>query len=361
MQINSLESTIVIPDQFEKTFSSVLKKDFARSRFFIVVDTNTRKLCLPLLANIAKLKDAVIIEVPDGEDNKSTTSLIAIWEALSKNGADRQSVVINLGGGVLCDMGGFAAATFKRGISFINIPTTLLSQVDASVGGKLGINFNGLKNEVGLFKVADYVFINTDFLKTLDYENLISGFAEMIKHAIINSLQHWNKLEKTTVKEGAIDYAQINKLIVKSIFIKNDFVQRDPAEKDIRKALNFGHTIGHAFESFLLHKGHPVLHGIAVAHGMVCEAYLSYSCLKLSKNSFERIANYVLKHYPPIQFHKNDFEELYRLMMHDKKNKNNKINFTLIPEIGNVSINQKVLKRDVFKALQYHLEMIENL
>lgn len=353
MQIASLESIVFIPENFGEELSKVIDKDFNGNKVFISVDENTRKHCLPILQKTDNLKDAYIIETQSGEDNKSPQSLVHIWQNLSENGADRNSVLINLGGGMLCDLGGFAASTFKRGIRFINIPTTLLAQVDASVGGKLGINFNRLKNEVGLFKAPDYVFISSLFLKTLDKDNLLSGFSEMIKHALIYSASHWNKLKQIDIHTKQ-DFTSEKNLISRSIFIKNEFIKKDPIEKNIRKALNFGHTIGHAFESLLLEQKRPVLHGTAVAHGMICESYLSHKQMGLSKLQLKEIVTYILKHYPKIEFQANDFDALWELITHDKKNEKNRINFTLIPEIGNVAVNQACSRELVIESLSYY-------
>ncbi len=356
MQIASLDSNVYIPDNFQETLQLVLNKEFSTCKLFITVDENTKIHCLPMIKEFDLLKDAHIIETKSGEENKSPEMLVHIWQKLSENNADRNSVLINLGGGMLCDLGGFAASTFKRGIRFIHIPTTLLSQVDASVGGKLGINFNGLKNEVGLFKSPDVVFISSLFLKTLDNENMLSGFSEMIKHALIYSDSHWNKLKKIDINSN-LDFEQMKSLISRSIFIKNEFIKNDPVEKNIRKALNFGHTIGHAFESMLLYQKRPLLHGIAVAHGMICEAYISHKKLGLHTLKLKDIVNFILSIYPKISFEQTDFEQLFELMTHDKKNDANKINFTLLPAIGEVAVNVVCSREIVYEALNYYLEL----
>ena len=227
------------------------------------------RLCLPLLQDIALLKDAEQIVIGPEDVHKNLETLAYVWNQLSNRGATRHSLLINLGGGMVTDLGGFAAATFKRGIACINIPTTLLSMIDAAVGGKTGINFNGLKNEIGSFYPADQVMIDSQFLKTLDMPNLLSGYGEMLKHGLISQPSHWSEL--LTFDFAHIDYALLQKLIGQSVQVKEDIVEKDPYEQSIRKALNFGHTIGHAFESFALKTNHPVLHGYAVAWGMVCE------------------------------------------------------------------------------------------
>ena len=234
------------------------------SKIFVIVDENTKMHCLPLLS-FEGMPDYQLISIQAGEHHKNITTCNEIWEKLISADADRQSIVLNLGGGVIGDMGGFCAATFKRGIRFLQIPTTLLSQVDASVGGKLGIDFKEVKNAVGLFQNPEAVIIQPNFLQTLSYRELRSGFAEVIKHALIEDENQWKKLQNT-VDLKAIDFQE---LIHHSVLIKKLIVEEDPFELGIRKKLNFGHTIGHAIESFYLNSDDPLLHGEAIAWGMV--------------------------------------------------------------------------------------------
>ncbi|MCC6690576.1 MAG: 3-dehydroquinate synthase, partial [Bacteroidia bacterium] len=258
-----------------KQLSNQLKKtEYKKSIFFILVDQNTIVHCLPyLIAEVKSLKNAEIIEIESGEQNKNIKVCIELWKVLGEYQANRKSVIINLGGGVICDIGGFVASTFKRGIEFINIPTTLLAQVDASVGGKTGIDFNNFKNEIGVFNNPSAVIVNPYFLKTLSKKEYLSGFAEIIKHALIADLAYWEKILKTELS----DEVGIAELVKQSIAIKRKVVESDPHEKGLRKILNFGHTIGHALESYFLEKNESiVLHGEAVAAGMICEAYLSF-------------------------------------------------------------------------------------
>lgn len=350
MQINSLDSTVIISNNLEQMWQQAIKQ-CASNKLFITVDENTKKHCLPLIRYIKELKKAHIIETTSGEKNKNIASANVIWQQLSDNKADRQSLLINLGGGLLCDLGGFAASTFKRGIRFINIPTTLLACVDASIGGKLAINFNALKNEIGLFRSPDFVLIYTDFIKTLDYENILSGYSEMIKHSLIYSSSNWKTIQQLDVKN--IDYKLLNTLITKSIFIKNEFVKSDPREKNIRKALNFGHTIGHAIESYLIDKETPVSHGKAVAYGMLCESYLSYKKMGLQRSDLDQIAKFITAIYGAITIPDNQYDYLYELMTHDKKNEDTKILFTLISAIGTVEINKLCPQEDVYASLDY--------
>ena len=320
-----------------------------------MVDENTNNHCLPLLKNIEELKTAKIIEIKSGEEQKTIQTTQQIWSYLCDNHANRKSVIINLGGGVLCDMSGFAASTFKRGIDFVNIPTTLLSQVDASIGGKLGIDYKGFKNEIGLFKVPNFVVINSTFLKTINEENFVSGFAEMIKHALIYSSQHWGEIKQFDPYNP--DYKKLNKLLTQSVLIKNEFVTNDPREINIRKALNFGHTIGHAIESHFLESDSPLLHGHAIAHGIICETWLSHKKLGLPKRQLNEITGFIRKIYGTVQINKNIYENLHNLMLHDKKNESKKTNFTLLSDIGSVEINMLASKKDIFESLDYYMNV----
>jgi len=262
-------------------------KNLKYSTLFVLVDENTKKWCWPKLKNLSSFKKATIIEIPSGEDQKNLETCKKIWKLLETG--DRYSLLINLGGGVITDIGGFTASTFKRGIKFINIPTTLLSQVDASVGGKVGINFEGLKNEIGLFSNPKAVFIDTYFLETLDERNIKSGFAEIIKHALICDYSYWNEIQRESTN--------IEKMIRRSIEIKSDIVHLDPDEKHDRKSLNFGHTIGHAIESISHKSESPLLHGEAIAIGMICETYISNKICSLNRNYMTEIIIYIINKF----------------------------------------------------------------
>ncbi|HZH72537.1 MAG TPA: 3-dehydroquinate synthase family protein, partial [Mariniphaga sp.] len=245
----------------------------------------------------------------------------------------------------------FAASTFKRGIDFINIPTTLLSQVDASVGGKTGFNFNGLKNEIGTFREPVAVIINPEYLKTLDEENFLSGFAEMIKHGLIHSPSHLQELKDFQFE--AINYSSLEEIIRHSVEVKQYFVENDPTEKNIRKALNFGHTAGHAFESLAMEQKRPVLHGFAVAWGMITELYLSTMNCGFPLSSCHEISKWLHELYGRFELNSIDFDRLYELMLHDKKNEAGNINFTLLPEIGRIEINKNCGRQEIYEALDY--------
>ena len=345
---------VVVTNQLESVLAASIAA-FPEDRLFLVVDQNSDRFCLPLLCDTNHFEKFKKIVIPSGEEHKSLSSVEHIWLFLSRNGADRKSLVVNLGGGMVTDLGSFAASTFKRGVQFINIPTTLLAQVDASVGGKTGFNFNGLKNEIGVINQPLQVIIDTRFLKTLDHENLISGYAEMIKHALIHSPDHLAELRKFDLLNP--DYAVLQGMITHSVIIKNYFVEKDPQERNIRKALNFGHTIGHAFESYSLKNSHPLLHGHAVAFGMIAELYLSHLNCGFADGIMHHLSKWILSVYGKYQISSKDYEELYELMGHDKKNEGKRINFTLITSVGEVEINRHCTKIEIFEALDYFREI----
>ena len=297
----------------------------AYSKVAILVDENTKRDCLPKLP---KLDKSLIIEIKSGEQNKNISTCNFIWQQLTKHNFDRNSLLINLGGGVIGDMGGFCASTYKRGIDFAQIPTTLLAMVDASVGGKLGIDFDGLKNQVGLFENPKTVIIYPEFLKTLDKNQLVFGFTEVVKYALIADKEFWN-----TILETPFEKLNWNCIIETSVQIKNNIVLNDPREKGERKKLNFGHTFGHAIESFYLQKGTPIFHGQAIALGMLIESKMS----DLSKLEKREITEFILSNFTlPYNPAKN---KLIAFMQNDKKNKVGKINFSLLKGIGNCSID----------------------
>jgi 3-dehydroquinate synthase len=254
---------------------------------------------------------------------------------------------------MITDLGGFACSTFKRGIDFINIPTTLLAMVDASVGGKTGINFNGLKNEIGVFNDYKFVILDTKFLKTLDEDNICSGFAEMLKHGLINNEKMWSELINFDLQHP--DLGKLQRMVAESVLVKEQIVKKDPQEKDIRKALNYGHTFGHAFESFSL-KRKPILHGYAVAYGMICELYMS--CIKsgFPTEKMHQTVNFIKDNYKPFPIFCDDYPELIELMRHDKKNTAGIINFTLLGDIGDIRINQTATEEEIKECLDFFRE-----
>lgn len=341
-----------------KNFSDDLSKAIANcphDRLFVLTDKNTHKYCLLNEKNIFP-KGKIFQEIIIGADdvNKTLETLASVWQALSQQGASRHSLLINLGGGMVTDLGGFAASTFKRGISYINIPTTLLSMVDASVGGKTGINFNGLKNEIGVFSPASSVLIETAFLQTLDTQNILSGFAEMLKHGLISTQAHLDELLAFDINR--IDYDELKQMVGRSVAVKERIVEEDPKEHGIRKALNLGHTIGHAFESLALAENRPVLHGYAVAWGLVCELYLSYIKVGFPKELMRTVIQFVKENYGNFSFTCKQYDQLYELMTHDKKNSNGIINFTLLKGVGDICLNQTADKDTLFEVFDFFRE-----
>lgn len=318
---------------------------------FLLTDTNTHRLCLPLLAKDATLSAYSVIEIPAGDENKNLQSISIVWEYLSSHGATRKSMLVNIGGGMTTDLGGFAASTFKRGIHYINVPTSLLGAVDAAVGGKTGINFNGLKNEIGVIQAADAVILYPDFFRTLDRKNLLSGYAEMIKHALLKSEDEWK--EVIAFDFDKVDYTLLGELTRRSIAVKEAIVEQDPTEKGIRKALNLGHTFGHAFESFSYTTEQPLLHGYAVAFGLVCEIYLSQKKLGFPAPVLTQLVQLIKENYGIVNYSCKNYDTLYELMTHDKKNDRSGINFTLMAGIGNIRINQHATKEEIFEAFDF--------
>jgi 3-dehydroquinate synthase len=323
-------------------------------KVYLLTDSNTRVKCLTLLSGLAT--DFTIITIDAGDINKNIGQVIKIWETLSQTGATRNSALINLGGGMVTDLGGFAAATFKRGIHVINVPTTLMSSVDAAIGGKTGINFMGLKNEIGSFHHPYCVLIDCRFLRSLDRENLLSGYAEMIKHGLISNEKYLNELMAFDILDECLDTGKLSRLVEASVVIKERIVEQDPKERGLRKALNFGHTTGHALESLSFKRGKPVLHGIAVATGMVCELYLSHKECGLRAGALKSVSRYIKGLYPYFLPGCGDYENLYELMTHDKKNEGNHICFTLLGGVGDIRINQEVSKELIFESFDFYRE-----
>ena len=312
-------------------------RDKKYDRIFLLDDTVTHVHCLPLLSTWVEERGVQVLTMEAGDVAKNLDTLSSIWQQLTEKGASRHSLLINLGGGVVTDLGGFAAATFKRGIDFINIPTTLLSMVDAAVGGKTGINFAGLKNEIGAFRSAVDVIVDTTFLRTLDNENICSGYAEMLKHALLHNAAMWAEHLEQDLQHP--DYEALARLVQQSIEVKERIVGEDPHEKGLRKALNLGHTFGHAFESLALSQGRPVLHGYAVAWGIVCELYLSSVLLGFPSAHFHPTVRFVRQTYGQFSFTCKDYDRLLDYIRHDKKNVGGQVNFTLLAGIGQIRLD----------------------
>jgi 3-dehydroquinate synthase len=319
------------------------------SSIFILVDEHTNEYCLPkFLPNLATEIPIEIIEIEAGEEIKNITTCVEIWSILSELGADRKSLILNLGGGVITDIGGFIASTFKRGIDFINVPTTLLGMVDASIGGKNGVDLGNLKNQIGVINVPKMLLISIDFLETLSQREMRSGLAEMLKHGLIYDKNYWEQFLDLT----KIDFADFDTLIYRSIEIKNEIVKQDPTENGIRKALNFGHTLGHAIESHFLESETPLLHGEAIAIGMILESFISKEKGLLSSQEFHQIKYIISNIYEPHNFSDEDIISIQNLLIHDKKNEYGKVQFALINGIGKIIINQSVENELIIKSFR---------
>ena len=332
----------------------VFLEGMSYDKLFVLTDMNTHEKCYPLVKEVPLLRDAPVITVEAGDTHKSLEALSSIWMRLSSEGATRHSVLLNLGGGMVTDMGGFAGATFKRGIRTINVPTTLMASVDAAVGGKTGVNFNGLKNEIGAFYPPECVFIDCEFLRTLDRDNILSGYAEMIKHGLISSMEVYTSVMLYDI--DTMNYRYLNQLVAQSVAVKEEFVAKDPKEQNIRKALNFGHTVGHAYESLSFRKNAPLLHGHAVAAGIISELYLSHKLCGFPMEKLSQVVYYIKEYYRPFAYSCDDYDALYELMTHDKKNEAGIINFTLLGGVGDVRINQQVSRAHILESLDFYRE-----
>lgn len=348
------KASVIVTSDVENELGKIISK-YPKDKLFLITEQNSHRLCVPQINQTSGFEYFKIVVIPYGEENKKLSSVEKIWQFLSENGADRKSLVVNLGGGMLTDVGSFAASTIKRGMDFVNIPTTLLAQVDASVGGKTGFNFNGLKNEIGVINQPAAVLIDTRFLRTIDTQNFISGYAEMIKHGLIASTDHLEEVRNFNLLNP--DLEVLRGIIARSVAIKDNFVFQDPNERNIRKALNFGHTIGHAFESFALDSDHPILHGYAVAYGMIAELYLSHKVCHLPEYVLNELSAWLISVYGKFPIETDQFETLFQFMTHDKKNEGARINFTLIPSVGEVAINQNCDKNLIFDALEHFRQL----
>lgn len=321
------------------------------SKIFILVDENTKLHCLPVFLEHFK-HDFQLLEIPSGEEFKNIESTQFLWQKLTDFGADRKSLLINLGGGVVTDIGGFVALTFKRGLKFVNVPTTLLGMVDAAIGGKTGIDFNGLKNQIGIISLPEMVLIDSVYLKTLPKREFISGMAEVYKYGLIADEDLWSQLANSDL--NAID----DSFIQKSAEIKDQIVTEDVNENGLRKILNFGHTLGHAIETHFLNKAENqrLLHGEAVAIGMIMASHLSHQILGLSKEKLDKITSVLLKGFPKIELDESDIQSALTLLKHDKKNYNHQINFVLIKDIGQAVYDCQVTENQIHNAISYYLK-----
>jgi 3-dehydroquinate synthase len=323
------------------------------STIFILVDENTNEFCLPILLQELETECTIeIIEIEAGEENKNLDTCSGVWHALTDLGADRKSLLINLGGGVITDLGGFVASCFKRGIAFINIPTTLLSMVDASVGGKTGVDLGVLKNQIGLFSDPEMVLVDARYLKTVSERELKSGMAEIIKYGLTYDVNLWNEIKNLE----NFEISNIKTLVHRSIEIKNEVVTADPKEQGLRKVLNFGHTLGHAIESYFLESEDKenLTHGEAIAIGMITEAFLSYKLLNFNEEKVTEIKNKLLNIYNKVVITSTDYEAILALLIHDKKNVGGQINFVLLNDYEDFKLDCKVEKQLLIDALNFY-------
>ncbi len=346
----AMKQEIIISEHLERDVTEAVGR-CEYDRLFVLTDATTHRLCWPLLSALNCLREAQVIVIMPTDAYKNIESLSQVWTGLQQGGATRHSLLLNVGGGMVTDLGGFAAATFKRGIQFINIPTTLLAQVDASVGGKTGINFGGFKNEVGVFCDAKTVILCTRFLETLDRENLRSGYAEMLKHGLISTVGMWTELMDFNLAEP--DLTQLQQMVARLVGVKERIVEVDPREQGIRKALNLGHTIGHAIESWSFSRPSSLLHGYAVAFGLVCELYLSAIKTGFPTDKLRQTTSFIREYYGMSDITCDDYPTLFELMTHDKKNTADRINFTLLGDIGDIRINQTATREEIYESLDF--------
>lgn len=350
INVEKILNNTFIYDDIDELSSWIASQHY--SKVAILGDSNTIEKCLPILdVGHNFCPNAEIIEVDPGEQSKSMAICEQIWRSMMDLKMDRTSLLINLGGGVITDLGGFIAGTFKRGIDYVNIPTSLMAMVDASIGNKTGINFLGVKNQLGMYLAPKKILIHHQFLKTLGHKDWVSGYAEIIKHALIFDTEYFDQIELAI----QLKIEEMNPIIIqRSIEIKQHFVKTDPMEQKERKKLNFGHTFGHALETRMIERGTEITHGAAVAAGIICESFLSSKNNNLSKEDLSRIVRCISTLFTPLEIDQGDFEALFEIMLHDKKNTKNNINCTLLTKIGSSNVNCIIRKEDIFEALAYY-------
>ena len=344
-------SPVAFGEKGKELFEELLQKKY--SARIILVDENTHRECLPsLLERIPDLAGSEILEIEAGEEHKNLDTCRGLWEALADLEADRSTLLINLGGGVVTDMGGFVAACYKRGIRFVNIPTTLLSQVDASVGGKTGVDLGLVKNLIGVFSLPEMVWVDSCFLSTLDARQKLSGFAEILKHGLIYDKKHWEDASR----QADFSEEELARLVYDSVRIKNEVVNLDWKETGLRKILNFGHTIGHAIETYYLENKADafLLHGEAVAAGMVCECYLSSKIRGLDAEFTENFKEYIKGIYGDIHLEEEYLDPILEYMKQDKKNRDGKINFSLLEAVGRCTYDNFVDPSLIKESLRFY-------
>jgi len=348
-------SNLIFTENIQSDLENLLI-GYAPNQVYVLSDDHTKSLCLPVLNGTKGMEKARYISISAGDENKTIENLAKVWQFLSQEGATRKSVLVNVGGGMVTDLGGFAAASFKRGIDCIHIPTTVLAAVDASVGGKTGINFNGLKNEIGAFHLPKAVLFYAPFFKSLDRQNLLSGYAEMLKHGLLSNINYWKELLALDLDRP--DSSDFLNAVKESVHIKEQITEQDPKEQGIRKALNLGHTAGHAFESLAMKQGKPVLHGYAIAWGLVCELYLSSKCLNFPKDILQLCIRFVREEYGSFYITCKDYPELFEAMTHDKKNESDAINFTLLSNIGEIQLDQTANRAQIEEMLDFYRDVM---
>ncbi len=339
---------------FGKAAFTALNAELAQNinrKIFFLVDENTHEFCLPkVLEMLPDLPGYEVLEIEPGEESKSVEIASSLWAALAQLGADRNSILINVGGGVITDLGGFIAATYKRGIGFYNIPTSLLAMVDAAIGGKTGVDVEGIKNLAGTFSTANGLYIHSEFLQTLPKNQLVSGFAEVLKHTLITGQAHWNDAIEN------FENNQFNALISQSVKIKQDIVALDKTEGGQRKLLNYGHTLGHAVESFFLENGEPILHGEAIAAGMIMANKISVQKGMLPQDVCNEIERVLLSYFPKLNWDEAYDEHILKWLAHDKKNEGDSLKFVLLNQIGNADFNVDVTYQEAAEALVWYRE-----
>ena len=351
-----MEQQIIFSNDIPQSLNTALG-GLDYNKTVIITDVNTRQFVFPKIADVPVVKESPCIVINSGDINKTVETAATVWKQLETAAATRRTVVINIGGGVVTDLGGFAASVFKRGLRFINMPTTLLGAVDAAIGGKTGVNFGGLKNEIGVFNEACAVIVSTLFFDTLLPTELKSGYAEMLKHGLLSDRKYFTDLLGYDITSG--DRDTLLGLLKRSVTIKRDIVAADPHEQGLRRALNLGHTVGHAFESMAMKRSEPVPHGYAVAWGLVVELVLSNMIYKFPSDILYAVARFVKEHYGTFHIGCNDYDNLVALMQHDKKSRSGEINCSLLSDIGKTELGTVVSADDAKAALDIYRDLMQ--
>ncbi len=352
MSNTAAKGTVYYKNEAYRQLNTYLKNQ-APSKIFILVDQNTHRDCLNLFAQqISGSHTIEILEIEAGEAHKNLDTCNQLWKAMSELDGDRKSLMINLGGGVVTDLGGFVASCFKRGINYINVPTSLLAMVDASVGGKTGVDLGNLKNQIGVINHSEMVIIDSGFLNTLPASEMRSGLAEILKHGLISDENYWGKV--SSLKDLSLE--DLDEIIEESVDIKAGVVIQDPQENGLRKTLNYGHTLGHAIESYCLESPERItlLHGEAIAVGMILASYLSVELQSFPKEKLKKITSVVIDIYGKQEFSKKEISSIIELMKHDKKNEFGKINFVLLKDIGKPVIDCLVPNELIKEAFDFY-------